>query len=130
MKTRLKIDISQPVQFGTNAPNDRRSINWIDFVYQELQRLFCSYCHRLGHEHQDCIEIYLLNHQDFLPQAPPQPLQALGPFIEPEYDEEYYQEMLHNAYFGHPDPEWSDWGSNPFGSPDSSEQNKSDISFF
>ncbi|KAI3880023.1 hypothetical protein MKW92_006739, partial [Papaver armeniacum] len=100
-----------------------------------LPRLFCSFCHRLGHEHQDCIDVVLLNNQHMLPQPPspalPQPdLHALGPFVEPEYDDDYYEKMIHNVDFEDPDPEWSDWGSNPFGSPASSDQNKSAISFF
>ncbi|KAI3848689.1 hypothetical protein MKW92_043847, partial [Papaver armeniacum] len=93
------------------------------------------YCRRLGHEHQFCIDLYLLNHQHLLPEDPPQApfhpqIQALGPFIEQEHDEDYYQDMIHNVDFEDPDPEWSDWGSNPFGSPASSELNKSAISFF
>lgn len=90
---------------------------------------------RLGHEHQFCIDLYLLNHQLLLPedplQAPFHPqIQALGPFIEQEHDDAYYEEMIHNVDLEDPDPEWSDWGSNPFGSPTSSKQNKSAISFF
>ncbi|KAI3890406.1 hypothetical protein MKX03_028228, partial [Papaver bracteatum] len=93
------------------------------------------FCHRLGHEHQDCIEVFLLNHQHMFPQAPaPIPLQpnlqALGPFIELEYDDDYFEDMIHNVDFEDPDPDWSDWGSNPFGSPTSSDQKKSAISFF
>ncbi|KAI3945709.1 hypothetical protein MKW98_022983 [Papaver atlanticum] len=70
-----------------------------------------------------------------MPQAPsPAPLQpnlhALGPFVEPEYDDDYYEEMIRSVDFKDPDPEWSNWGSNPFGSPASSDQNKSAISFF
>ncbi|KAI3892170.1 hypothetical protein MKX03_036775 [Papaver bracteatum] len=38
--------------------------------------------------------------------------------------------MIHNVDFEDPDPDWSDWSSNPFGSPASSEQNRSAISFF
>ncbi|KAI3934067.1 hypothetical protein MKW92_038298, partial [Papaver armeniacum] len=57
-------------------------------------------------------------------------LHALGPFVEPKYDDDYYEEMIHNVDFEDPDPEWSDWGSNPFGSPTSSNKNKSSISFF
>lgn len=116
MKIRLGMNIFQPLPFGTYAPNDRLSVNWIDFVYQELPRLFCSFCHRLGHENQDCFDVLLLNNQHMLPQAPspdpPQPdLHALGPFVEPEYDDDYYEEMIHNVDFE--DPDWSDWGSNP-----------------
>lgn len=114
MKIRLKIDITQPLISGTNAPNDRGYTNWIDFIYKELPRLFCSHCRRLGHKRIDCIEIYLLNFQNLLLQPPleipPQPVfRALGPFIEPDYDEDYHQEMLHNVDFEDPDPDWSDW---------------------
>lgn len=110
MKIRLRVDISQPLSFGTNAPNDRQTVNWIDFVYQELPRLFCSFCRRLGHVHQDCVDVFLLNQQELQIQAPPQilpqpALQALGPFIEPEYDDDYYEEMLHNVDFEDPDPD-------------------------
>ncbi|KAI3961897.1 hypothetical protein MKW98_022102 [Papaver atlanticum] len=38
--------------------------------------------------------------------------------------------MIHNVDFEDHDPKWSDLGSNPFGSPASSDQNKSAISFF
>lgn len=129
------MNIYQPLPSGTYAPNDRRSINMIDFVFQELPRLFCSYCRRLGHEHQHCIDMYLLNHQRLLPEDTPQipfhpHLQALRPFIEQERDDAYYEEMIYNVDLDDPDPEWSDWGSNPFDSPASSEQNKSAISFF
>ncbi|RZC66242.1 hypothetical protein C5167_009936 [Papaver somniferum] len=70
-----------------------------------------------------------------LPQSPspasPRPdLHALVPFAEPEYDDDYYEEMIHNVDFEDPDPKWSDWGSNPFGFPASSSQKKYAISFF
>lgn len=135
MKIRLGINITQSLPVGTYAPNERRSVNWIEFIYQELPRFFCSYCHRIVHEHQDCIDVLLLNNQHMLPKAPspalPEPvLHALGHFIETDYDDDYYEEMIHNVDFEDPDPEWSDWGSNPFGSPTSSGQNKSTISFF
>lgn len=46
------------------------------------------------------------------PQAPPQPvqqvLQALGPFIEPEHDDDYFEEVLHNMDVDEPDLNWSD----------------------
>lgn len=137
MRIRLRIDISQPLQFGTVAPNDKNSINRIDFVYQELPRLFCSFCHRLGHLREDCIELFLFNHQEILnqalPQDPPQPIQqVIGPFIEPEYDDAYYEEMYHNVDIEDPDPgsDWStDWDINPFGSHASSGEDNSAISF-
>ncbi|KAI3903893.1 hypothetical protein MKW92_021798, partial [Papaver armeniacum] len=107
----------------------------IDFVYQELPRLFCTHCQRLGHEQQNRIDIYLLNHQDLLLQNPPQvPIQnnphALGPFIEPEYDDDYHQEMLYNVDIDEPDTDWSDWASTHIESQAISDQDRSEISFF
>lgn len=137
MKIRLRIDISQPLQFGTVAPNDKNSINMIDFVYQELPRLFCNFCHRLGHLREDCIELFLINHQEILspslPQDLPHPIQqVIGPFIDPEYDDANYQEMYHNVDIEDPDPgsDWStDWDINPFDSHASSGEDNSVISF-
>ncbi|XP_026379427.1 uncharacterized protein LOC113274170 [Papaver somniferum] len=106
-----------------------------DAEFEVAKGDFNSYCRRLGHEHQHCIDMYLLNHQRLLPEDTPQipfhpHLQALRPFIEQERDDAYYEEMIYNVDLDDPDPEWSDWGSNPFDSPASSEQNKSAISFF
>lgn len=134
MKIRLRIDVTQPLQFHTTASNDRNTVNKIDFIYQELPILFCRHCHRLGHEHQNCIDVYLLNHQALLQQNPPQvPIQtnlhALGPFIEPEYDDDYHQEMLHNIDIDEPDTDWSDWISTPIESHAISDQDRSEILF-
>ncbi|KAI3869243.1 hypothetical protein MKX03_023996, partial [Papaver bracteatum] len=100
-----------------------------------LPRLFCSHCHRLGHEFMECIEIYLLNFQNLLlqasPEIPPQPaLQALGHFIEPGYDDDYHEEMLNNIVIEDPNQDWSDWGSSPAASTAVSDQDNSTISFF
>ncbi|KAI3939952.1 hypothetical protein MKW98_029728, partial [Papaver atlanticum] len=63
-------------------------------------------------------------------QVPSQPdRQIIGPFIEPEYDDDYYEEMYHNIDIEDPGPEWSDWGLNSFDSSASSAQDKSDLSF-
>ncbi|KAI3923348.1 hypothetical protein MKW98_026941, partial [Papaver atlanticum] len=75
--------------------------------------LFCSYCHKLGHLREVCIDLYLFNHQEMLIHEPPQvPAQSnqqiIGPFIEPGYDDDYYEEMYQNVDIEAPDSDWSD----------------------
>lgn len=72
-------------------------------------------------------------------QSPPQPVQkdiaplvepdVMGPFVEPDYDDDYYQEMIHNVDRDEPDFDWSNWSFNPIISLVSYGQDNSAISF-
>ncbi|RZC78460.1 hypothetical protein C5167_002677 [Papaver somniferum] len=108
MGIRLRVDVSQPLQFGYYAPNNRYEVNRVIMRYQELPRLFCNFCNRLGHANVDRMDIFLLNHPnmqapahfDDLPEHTPFPE---DPFAQASYD----QEALHNIDRDDPDSDWS-----------------------
>ncbi|KAI3923633.1 hypothetical protein MKW98_011263 [Papaver atlanticum] len=134
MRIKLRLNLSNPLKFGIHAPNNLNGINWIDFVYQELPRLFCSFCHRLGHLKGDCIDLFLLNNKEIHITAPPQHVQQIPdlliePLSEDSHDDDYYQEMYHNVDIEVPDSDWSLWDSDHNPSLTSSGQDKSVISF-
>lgn len=133
MYIKLRINLFQPLVYGTRAPNNENGVNWIAFQFLELPRLVCNYYHRLGHLTDDCIEIYLLNHRR---RHSPPPFQ-LAPHLRlisppappPSPENNYSEEERFNVDVEDPDPEWNDWSLEVHPSPISSSQEQSALSF-
>ncbi|KAI3832552.1 hypothetical protein MKW98_002098 [Papaver atlanticum] len=131
MSIRLRINLSQPLIFGTYAPNEFNDVNWIAFQFLDLPRLLCSFCKRLGHLAEDCIELFIVTHPGM---HIPQPLQLAQLEYMSDPDDNYTEEERYNVDQDEPDPDWSDWSLEVFPptlrpSPISSDQYQSGLSF-
>ncbi|RZC61919.1 hypothetical protein C5167_023663 [Papaver somniferum] len=130
MYVKLRINLYQPLVFGTRARNADDEVNSIVFQFLELPRLLCNYCHKLGHLTQHCIDIYLLTHRRR--QSPP-PVQLAAHQIlhapPPSPEDNYSEEERFNVNIDEPDPDWNDWSLEVHPSPNSSGQEQSALSF-
>lgn len=68
--------------------------------------LFCSFCKRLGHLAEDCIELFIITHPRM---HIPQPVQLAPMDFMPDPHDNYSEEERYNVDLDEPDSDWSDW---------------------
>ncbi|RZC94365.1 hypothetical protein C5167_003929 [Papaver somniferum] len=96
MTVKVSMNIFNTLRENTIADNGRGGLNTLTFEYHDLPFIFCEFCRRLGHRHEDCAQNRqaqnLVQNGYQLPATP-----AMYPPLHQQEDDDDMEDLIGNA---------------------------------